>query len=82
MSTGGGGPAFAVALSTGDVAAMNFGTGDGRFIPTTDSGLTFNKTSPVIAFPKPSSPQSHPHMVLEHGNELLVPDLVSGTFLR
>ncbi|KAF5353940.1 hypothetical protein D9756_007155 [Leucocoprinus leucothites] len=73
--TGGNNPAFAVALSTGAVAAMNYNTGNGRVIPTTNSGLTFGQNSPMITFPKPNGPVSHPHMVLEHGSEILVSDL-------
>ncbi|KAJ3575468.1 hypothetical protein NP233_g1085 [Leucocoprinus birnbaumii] len=73
--SGGDNPAFAVALSTGAVAAMNYNTGDGRVIPTTNTGLAFNQNSPVIHFPIPNSPTSHPHMVLEHDGEILVTDL-------
>jgi hypothetical protein len=80
-STGGNGPAFAVALSTGQVAAMNYGSGNGVVIPTEGSGLTFNNNSPapVITFPVNPGTLSHPHMVLEHGSEILIPDLVSAT---
>ncbi|KXN85626.1 hypothetical protein AN958_10963 [Leucoagaricus sp. SymC.cos] len=73
--TGGDNPAFAVALSTGQVVVMNYNTGDGRIIPTT-SPTTFNKDSPVITFPKAPDTQSHPHMVLEHSNEILGQDTI------
>lgn len=84
-STGGDSPAFAVALSTCAVAlstcavaAVNYGSGNGRVIPTTNSGLEFDQNSPLITFPKPNGPISHPHMVVEHDDEILIPDLVGG----
>ncbi|KAF8991043.1 Lactonase, 7-bladed beta-propeller-domain-containing protein [Cyathus striatus] len=75
ISSGGGNPAFAVALSTGQVAIMNYKSGDGRIIPTTSSPEHFSDSAPLITFPKLASGVSHPHMALEHGNEVLVPDL-------
>lgn len=73
-SSGGNGPAFTAPLSTGEVAIMNFGSGDGRFIPTnSDDPLTFNdSTAGVITFP---ANVSNPHMAVEHDNEVFVPDL-------
>ncbi|KAF9449838.1 putative isomerase YbhE [Macrolepiota fuliginosa MF-IS2] len=67
-------PAFTVALSTGEVAVMNYDSGNGLVIPTVDSALRFNNDTPLITFPKPPDTVSHPHMVLEHGEEILVPD--------
>ncbi|KAL0581419.1 hypothetical protein V5O48_000573 [Marasmius crinis-equi] len=82
VSTGGGSPAFAVALASGEVAVMNYGGGNGRIIPTT-SPLTFaNDSAPVITFPLQASNVSHPHMALEHGQEVLVPDLGGDTVWR
>ncbi|ESK84972.1 putative isomerase YbhE [Moniliophthora roreri MCA 2997] len=82
VSSGGDSPAFALALSTGEVAVMNYGGGNGRIIPTTSDPLKFdNASAPVIAFPLPTNPVSerqagsHPHQVVEHGEEVLVPDL-------
>ncbi|KAF9450821.1 putative isomerase YbhE [Macrolepiota fuliginosa MF-IS2] len=75
ITTGGDSPAFAAALSTGQVGVMNYNTGDGRIIPITDSPLRFNNDTPVITFPRPAGAVSHPHMVLEHGNEVFIPDL-------
>ncbi|KAJ6618120.1 putative isomerase YbhE [Mycena sp. CBHHK59/15] len=68
-------PAFAVALSTGEVAIMNYSSGNGRIIPTTTSPEQFSNNAPVITFPPPSGGVSHPHMALQHGTEVLVPDL-------
>lgn len=76
VATDGDSPAFTVALSTGQVGVMNYGTGNGRIISTAGSPLLFNKSAPVISFPKKPNTTSHPHMVLEHGDEILVPDLV------
>lgn len=76
VSSGGDSPAFTVALSTGQVAIMNYNSGNGRVIPTTNSPLHFQSNdAPLITFPRPTG-VSHPHMVLEHGQEILVPDLV------
>ncbi|KAJ7176736.1 Lactonase, 7-bladed beta-propeller-domain-containing protein [Mycena filopes] len=70
-------PAFAVALSTGEVAIMNYSSGNGRIIPTTTSPEHFDNSAPVITFPPPvvAGGVSHPHMALEHGKEVFVPDL-------
>jgi 6-phosphogluconolactonase (cycloisomerase 2 family) len=80
VSTGGSIPAFAAALSTGEVAVMNYNSGNGRIVPTSSSPLDFDDSVPEITFPLTStspSAVSHPHMALEHNNEVLVPDLVS-----
>ncbi|THH16791.1 hypothetical protein EW146_g3915 [Bondarzewia mesenterica] len=70
-SSGGDSPAFTVALKTGQVAIMNYNSGNGFILPTTPDPLHFGSAS-LITFP---ASVSHPHMVLEHGNEVLVPDL-------
>ncbi|KAG6856871.1 hypothetical protein H0H87_012688 [Tephrocybe sp. NHM501043] len=77
VSSGGNGPAFATALSTGSVAIFNYGSGDGRIVPTNSCDATkFIDSAPTISFPAPLAPSvSHPHMALEHGSEVLVPDL-------
>jgi hypothetical protein len=81
ISSDGDSPAFAVALSTGQVAVMNYGSGNGRVIPTSDS-LVFDRNATVETFPlKNSTAISHPHMVLEHGSEIFVPDLVGHFFV-
>ena len=78
VGTGGDGPAYCVQLSNGVVAAMNYGSGNGSFIPTTIDGKTFVPPSSFVNFPPPTPPNvSHPHMALEHGGEIFVPDLVS-----
>ncbi|KAL0958790.1 hypothetical protein HGRIS_014111 [Hohenbuehelia grisea] len=74
-SSGGDSPAFAVPLSTGQVAIMNYNSGNGRIIPTTGRPETFDQSAGIISFPQPVGGVSHPHMALEHGNEVLVPDL-------
>ncbi|KAI0777680.1 putative isomerase YbhE [Trametes elegans] len=71
-SSGGNGPAFAVPLSTGEVAVMNFGSGDGLVIPTEEDPLEFTEGAPLISF---DAAVSHPHMALEVGKEVFVPDL-------
>ncbi|KAF5381803.1 hypothetical protein D9615_005402 [Tricholomella constricta] len=83
VSSGGDSPAFAAALSTGAVAVFNYNTGNGRIVPTTSSPLKFNDAAPVISFPQPQLPKvSHPHMALEFGREILVPDLGGDTIWR
>ena len=84
VSSGGNGPAHCVQLSNGDVATMNYGSGNGSFTPTID-GKYFNRSpeaSAFVTFPPPPLPNiSNPHMTLEHHDgdrdQLYVPDLVS-----
>jgi hypothetical protein len=57
-----GDPVFAVALSTGEVAIMNYSRGDRGIIPTTTSPEHFNNDAPVITFPVPACGVSHPHL--------------------
>lgn len=52
-----------------------YNSGNGEVIPTTSDPLHFGSSS-LITFP---ATVSHPHMVLQNGNEILVPDLVSCT---
>ncbi len=80
ISTNGDSPAFTAALSTGQVAVMNYGTGNGRIIPTTGAALRFDQSASVITFPKKPNTVSHPHMAVEHGNEIFVPDLVRSVY--
>jgi hypothetical protein len=48
------------------------------FTPTTIDGKNFSANTTFVTFPLLPSPNvSHPHMVLEYGEEVLVPDLVS-----
>ncbi|KAJ3513530.1 hypothetical protein NLJ89_g2895 [Agrocybe chaxingu] len=83
VSSGGDSPAFATALSTGAVAVVNYFGGNGRIIPTSNS-VRFDNTAPIITFPIINGPEtvSHPHMVLEHRDEVLVPDLGQDTIWR
>jgi len=81
VSSTGDRPAFVAALSTGQVGVMNFDGGSGLFIPTTDSPLHFERNAPAITFPTKPNTVSHPHMLLQHGNEVFVPDLVGPTRL-
>ncbi|KAF5354075.1 hypothetical protein D9756_007256 [Leucocoprinus leucothites] len=83
VSSAGDRPAFVAALSTGQVGVMNFNGGNGLFIPpTSDSPLDFERNAPVITFPTKPNTVSHPHMILQHGNEVLVPDLGQDTIWR
>ncbi|KAJ7040655.1 Lactonase, 7-bladed beta-propeller-domain-containing protein [Mycena alexandri] len=78
VASEGDNPAFAVALSTGEVAILNYSSGNGRIIPTTTSPEHFdNNSAPVITFPPiaASGGVSHPHMALQHGTEVFVSDL-------
>jgi hypothetical protein len=59
---------------------MNYGSGNGRVIPAR-GGLVFDRNAAVDNFPlKNSTAISHPHMALEHGSEIFVPDLVGLIF--
>ncbi|KAL0060664.1 hypothetical protein AAF712_012541 [Marasmius tenuissimus] len=78
VSSGGASPAFAVALASGEVAVMNYSGGNGRIIPTKSDAVTFEKdeaAAPVITFPPQGTGVSHPHEAVQHGSEILVPDL-------
>lgn len=54
---------------------MNFGSGNGLIIPTTDEPEHFDSSASLISFPVPANGVSNPHMVLPYGDEILVPDL-------
>ncbi|KAJ3568490.1 hypothetical protein NP233_g5669 [Leucocoprinus birnbaumii] len=82
VSSNGDRPAFVATLSTGQVGAMNFNGGNGVIMPTSGSPLTFDRNAPVITFPTKPNTVSHPHMILQHGNEVLVPDLGQDTIWR
>ncbi|EIN04630.1 putative isomerase YbhE [Punctularia strigosozonata HHB-11173 SS5] len=71
VSSDGGSPAFCVPLSTGQVAIMNYDGGNGKIVPTTTDPLHFADAD-LVTFP---ATVSHPHMALQHGKEVLVPDL-------
>jgi len=83
VSSGGDGPAFANPISTGQVAVMNFGSGDGRIIPTSSTDPSnFDDSAPVIKFPVPPSGQSHPHAAYQFNDEIFVPDLGADKIYR
>ncbi|KAF5310277.1 hypothetical protein D9619_010499 [Psilocybe cf. subviscida] len=82
IQSGGISPAFATVLSTGAVAVMNYGSGNGKFVPTADHATSLSQSAPLITFPPPAGGVSHPHMVLEHNGEILIPDLGADTIWR
>jgi len=84
VASDGDSPAFAVPLSYGPVAIMNYSSGNGRVIPTTATSPEHfdGENAGVITFPTVAGGVSHPHMALEHGNEILVPDLGGDTIWR
>lgn len=48
-------------------------------IPTLEGGLSFdNSSASIITFP---ASNSHPHMALQNGDEVLVPDVVCDILL-
>jgi hypothetical protein len=64
---------------------MNYGSGNGEIIPTTTDPLHFAQNASLVTdhFSAPRlGGVSNPHMALEHGKEVLVPDLVSVRPLR
>jgi 6-phosphogluconolactonase (cycloisomerase 2 family) len=83
VDTGGASPAFAVGLSGGQVAVANYVGGNVRVIPTTEDGVAFDDTAVTLNIPLPTNESvSHPHEVVEYGDELLVPDLVGHVHYR
>ena len=82
IQSGGNDPAFATALSTGAVAVMNYGSGNGKIVPTTNKAAVLSQSANSVTFPPPAGGVSHPHMALEHSGEILIPDLVRQGFLR
>jgi len=77
VSSGGSSPAFTVPLVSGQVAVMNFGSGNGLIIPTQAKAERFGASGSAtpISFTPPAGGASHPHMALAHGSEVFVPDL-------
>ncbi|KAI0764961.1 putative isomerase YbhE [Fomes fomentarius] len=73
ISSGGDSPAFTTPLSNGQVAVFNYNSGDGLIVPTASGNpLAFDSSNTPVKF---NAPVSHPHMALEHGQEVFVPDL-------
>ncbi|KAJ7756057.1 putative isomerase YbhE [Mycena maculata] len=76
VTSGGNGPAFCTPLSTGQVAILNYGSGDAEVVPTIDNGTKFdNSTSVLVTFTPPPGGSSNPHMAVEYGPEVFVTDL-------
>ncbi|KAK0494519.1 putative isomerase YbhE [Armillaria luteobubalina] len=82
VPSGGAIPAFVDVLSTGQVTVTNYVGANGRIIPTTDTPLDFDDTAGIISFTVPNGGESNPHMALEYGSEVLVPDLGGDTVWR
>ncbi|CAK5262005.1 unnamed protein product [Mycena citricolor] len=82
--SGGDGPAFcAIMPSTGDLAVVNYGSGTGRVIVTSESSAShFLNNTPAITFTPPPGNLSHPHMAVEYGHEIFIPDLGSDKVWR
>ncbi|PIL23472.1 hypothetical protein GSI_14783 [Ganoderma sinense ZZ0214-1] len=73
ISTEGDRAAFTTALSTGQVAVVNYLGGNALVVPTKpEEPLEFLSSFTPVPF---DAPISRPHMVLEHGNELFIPDI-------
>jgi len=83
ISTDGNGPAFARMLSTGEVAAMNYGSGNGAFAPLQSHDPLGFGSNVDITFPiREQGNVSHPHMAYEFENEVFIPDLGQDTVWR
>jgi hypothetical protein len=69
-----------VVVQIGSLTPHKYGAGSGEVIPTTYGGSKFdNSTSVLLTFPPPVggiTGMSNPHMALEYGREVFVPDLV------
>jgi hypothetical protein len=59
------------------VAILNYGSGNGKIIPSISDPLHFAQNSSLITFPPPDGGVSHPHMALKCADEVFVSDLVS-----
>jgi hypothetical protein len=70
VPSGGNDPAFAVALSTGEVAITNHSSGDRCIIPTTTSPEHYNNNVPVKTFPPSARGVSHPHLNVSDGTRV------------
>jgi len=81
IDSGGDDPANLVALNNGkDVVIMNYSSGNGSIVPLTSGFTRFIKPVSTVVFQGqgPNADRqdsSHPHEVVEVGNELFVPDL-------
>ncbi|CAE6444100.1 unnamed protein product [Rhizoctonia solani] len=73
-ATTGADPAFIVGLTkTKQVVVMDYSSGSGAFIPLQDDLLTLDESKAQrIKF---NATVSHPHQAVEHGDEVLIPDL-------
>ncbi|KAF6752873.1 Lactonase, 7-bladed beta-propeller-domain-containing protein [Ephemerocybe angulata] len=77
ISSLGADPAHAVALPNGKVVVMNYSSGDGRIITTTDGGRRFlnDSSAHYLKFQAPAGGVSHPHQTVQRGETLFIPDL-------
>ncbi|KAF8180753.1 hypothetical protein K438DRAFT_1841762 [Mycena galopus ATCC 62051] len=48
VTSGGDGPTFCAPLTTGQVAIMNYGSGNGEIIPTVNGGTKFDNSTTVL----------------------------------
>ena len=60
---------------------MNYSSGDGRIISTTNGGAKFNVSGSLIKFEAPIGGVSHPHQTVQYEDSLYIPDLVCGILL-
>ncbi|KDQ17330.1 hypothetical protein BOTBODRAFT_30150 [Botryobasidium botryosum FD-172 SS1] len=80
FDSGGDDPAYLLPLNNGkEVAIMNFSSSNGSVMTLTSDFSKFTSSSPVVFVGSgpnaDSQDRSHPHEVVEVGNELFVPDL-------
>ncbi|EIW75591.1 putative isomerase YbhE [Coniophora puteana RWD-64-598 SS2] len=84
--SGGNGPPYVGPLTTGQIAVADYGSGQASVIATQADGLHFVNGSNTITFPtKDSGPYagvSEPHMALQVGEEVFVPDRSGDTIWR
>ncbi|KAF8444000.1 putative isomerase YbhE [Boletus edulis BED1] len=77
VSSGGNGPPYCSALSTGQVAVVNYNSGTARVVPTEGDYLHFSNDSDIWTFPVPTTStegRAEPHMTYEYDNEIFIPD--------
>ncbi|KAF8687908.1 isomerase YbhE, partial [Rhizoctonia solani] len=88
VSTGGDSPAHMIVSKDGnEIVVMNYNSGTGLNVPLTGDKSRFGTAYPIIKFtgsgPNPSrQTSSHPHAIIQYGNEYLVPDLGSDKIWR
>ncbi|KAG6370799.1 hypothetical protein JVT61DRAFT_11007 [Boletus reticuloceps] len=77
VDPGGSRPPYCSALSTGQVAVVNYNSGTACVVPTEGNYLHFSSDSDIWTFPVSTTGtegRAEPHMFYEYGSEIFIPD--------